>query len=615
MTIRDVNIYKALILGVVLNFYGGTIFAMFLPQQQRVSRKQSEFIKVHNDVKKENGDIPVPLKVAQKSVVISDMLTDLGDVNEVISSDISIPLNASLKTIRTVLCSILIFPLPLSEEIEKQSLKNIIKQFNFLHSYDFPEYTTQLHEKKLKNYTIIDGNDAEIIEGVNSDIKKRLFIDPAIEGLRKIIIDQHLNDKDRKTNLLPIEEDSYCFVTNENGEIVKIPSCEMSKSIYSFAFRPDGKGMVSGGGTALGAKLPTNLLFWTMRDDGAINPVPQLFSSEFQLPEIYSVAFSGDGKYLAVGAWGNPEDRAFRNLMIWKFKEDGTIDMTPQIVRGHVGAVDAVAFHPKHKKMVSGGEKEHDIFLWSFDGDGTINTTPQKLAGHSDGVRRIVFAPDGKIMVSLSSGDKDNLLLWNYDGDGNVNAVPQKLAGSYPCAFGAIALNSDGKKLVSGNGLGVTLWDLSNLSAVTYKDIYYFPAASSCASLAFSNDGKIIMQGGSGHIRQSFLCDVNNPAKGQQINFPSSGYSSLFSPNGKNIIASFYAWGLISLSLFKPEEEKLFTQLSQDLSAAGGQLITRLCSLLEKKEKTKLSDFYQNIYNRLPSAVQKLCEGAVLKDA
>src|SRR5438105_7857994 len=134
MRIRDVNVYNALILGVALNFYNGTTFAMIL--LPTTSQKQS--IKVHNHAKKEDGDIPISLEVAQKSPVIDNMLTDLGGSHVVVNAEMSIPLSASLKTIS----STLVFPLHLPEEIEKRSLKNIIKQLNFLHSYDFPEYAT-----------------------------------------------------------------------------------------------------------------------------------------------------------------------------------------------------------------------------------------------------------------------------------------------------------------------------------------------------------------------------------------------------------------------------------------------------------------------------------------
>jgi TolB-like protein len=155
---------------------------------------------------------------------------------------------------------------------------------------------------------------------------------------------------------------------------------------------------------------------------------------------VVSVAFSPDGKYLALGDVDG-------TVKIWEMPGGKFI----QTLTGHgeyVLSVLSVVFSPDGKYLASGG-LERTIKIWEMPGGKLI----QKLTGHNKWVISIVFSPDGKY---LASGDFKTIKIWEMPG----GKLIQTLTGHSEWVV-SVAFSPDGKYLASG-GLDNTIkiWEM-----------------------------------------------------------------------------------------------------------------------------------------------------------
>jgi WD40 repeat protein len=178
---------------------------------------------------------------------------------------------------------------------------------------------------------------------------------------------------------------------------------------------------------------------------------------ERSVPDTYvrAVAVSPDGRLLAAGGCSEPypgTDACVPDptvIRVWDL--EGNAD--PAILTGHTGAVNALAFSPDGRTLVSGSD-DSTIRLWEGRSADEFEFVAE-LTGHDEPVRAVAFSHDGALIVS--AGQDETVRLWNHTM-GNVQVAT--LGGSEEWVR-ALAISPDSRLLATSSTNGsVRLWHL-----------------------------------------------------------------------------------------------------------------------------------------------------------
>ena len=172
--------------------------------------------------------------------------------------------------------------------------------------------------------------------------------------------------------------------------------------IFSVSYSPDGKTLASSStdmkttysldGKKLEAGNGVGLTFWDMPSG------MKLSTSNPAVYNIWSVAFSPDGKSLAAGT----EAGVVKILDVPTGRERMTL-------KGHTDMVHGVAFSPDGRAIVS-ASMDKTLKLWDAASGRELAT----LRGHAKAVKCVAFSPDGR-MIASGSWD-DTAKLWDVSG-------------------------------------------------------------------------------------------------------------------------------------------------------------------------------------------------------
>ena len=242
--------------------------------------------------------------------------------------------------------------------------------------------------------------------------------------------------------------------TNINPVQVISLSANHQERANTVAFSPDGKLLAIG--TTAGIDF-FDASTWTKVGFAATNTW------------VRSLAFSPDGGMVAAGLFN-------QTVQLWRVADFKLL----QTFNGDTNWVWGVAFSPDGQSVAS-ASNDATIRIWQVNGD----SAPLVISQGAESVRAVAFSPDGKLVAAgLSNGDVN---LWQTN-DGSLIRTMKGHTDWVRC----IAFSPDGKLLATGGfDTTIRLWNVSDGMLVRTLEGH----AASVLSVAFSPDGTLLASG------------------------------------------------------------------------------------------------------------------------
>ncbi|HTU90741.1 MAG TPA: sigma-70 family RNA polymerase sigma factor [Gemmataceae bacterium] len=348
-----------------------------------------------------------------------------------------------------------------------------------------------------------------------------------------------------------------------------------SAAVNAVAFLPDGKHLLSAG---------ENRQVW-LWDTASGNPIRQI-----RVANVRTLALAPDGRRFAVLP-------SYDNILVCDVASGKELFRIPP---GDVGEVDALAYSPDGKTLVSAGYKatgKNEVLCHLNVYDASTGKFLRRFSIPKFGPDCLAYSPDGRTLVVGGGWDPNQIHLWDpVRGEEIIGLHIDRFENGRENRVASIAFSPDDRTLVSGCYDGtVRLWEVA-----TGKEIAVLKGhEQQVATVAFSPDGRLVASGGvhplsGGGPHEIRLWDAANGKEIQQFQGHNSGVTSLaFSPDGARLASGLrngtvLLWDVPSVRqrtqrLSPAERETLWSDLAGE---NAGRAYAALHKLAEDPKQT-----------------------------
>ncbi len=200
--------------------------------------------------------------------------------------------------------------------------------------------------------------------------------------------------------------------------------------------------------------------------------------------QVYSVAFSPNGKFIATGSRVNAGYKEIGGRVnVWAVATGKAIKTFSSPL-----AVNSVAFSSDGKLLLAGGS-DQKMRLWNAQTGALLHTfTGHDWKGYVHGIYSVGFSPDSKVVASGGSGKFNQAVLWNARTGALLHVLPIPTGG-----IQALSFSPKGKIVATANYPKVQIWNIR-----TGKLLREWKDKAGVRVLAFTPDGRYLAAGGAG---------------------------------------------------------------------------------------------------------------------